>query len=385
MSGPHFGAVLSQAVAIAPSRKCKQGEQMNAIYLISDENLSDIAGLQAQRVAKQWDCDVHVFIERQNHAVKINEIAKNPRVFYHYEELSPFLPDGLPATQKWPHVVYLRLFAAQILKQYQRLLYIDADVLSIKSDPNIWNLTLPAGIGAVSDVATLNRPPYDIKNQTRAEWLEDIGVSSGLYLNSGVLLLDVEKMSQIDFSAELKQYFKSYPKAARFDQDFLASLFDGQWTELSPRMNFQAYNLELGFTKAVDPILIHFCRAAKPWHGWPDNGWRCPASPSYTQIYLDMFAEADLNPKEFERPNTLSRHRRIKYWLRNKLRSKGYVTKRERKDLKEWKAKAEGFANFYSDALRTNRFADDKRSKLPACNDNGFHDGRFARSLESRT
>ncbi|MFT3690400.1 glycosyltransferase family 8 protein [Paenirhodobacter sp.] len=356
---------------------------MNAIYLVTDDRLSDIAGLQAQRLAEQWQCDVHIFVERRDPAKSVREFRQNDRIRYHYEKLGDLVPEGLPEDRKWPRIVYMRLFAPSVLAQYDRLLYLDADILSLRAEPAIWNVELPAGIGAVSDIATLDSAPYDMKGVSREKWLASIGVTSGRYLNSGMLLIDTAKWLRIDFATELRRYFAAYPEAARYDQDFLAHLFDGRWTELSPRLNYQAYVMELGLTRAIAPVFVHFCRTQKPWYG-DSRGWRAPTAPGYTEIYQEMFRAAGLDPEDYTRPNKVNAVRRARYRLRLWLRRFGVISGRERRDIDTWQKRSDAFLHFMQNGLATGQFADESRKLLDAPRCAPVFDGRFAVGVENR-
>ncbi|CAM3256088.1 glycosyltransferase [Paracoccus nototheniae] len=357
---------------------------MHAIFMVTDERLSDIAAVQAKRIAQQWDCDVHVFVERRDPGIALREVRQDDRITYHYEELGHLLPEGLPEDRKWPKIVYLRLFAPSVLPHYDRLLYLDVDILSLRAEPAIWDVDLPAGLGAVSDIATLERAPYDIKALTRDEWLATIGVTSGRYLNSGVLLIDTARWAQYDFAQVLLEYFRRFPDAVRFDQDFLAHLFDGRWTELSPRMNYQACVLELGLMGAVGPVFVHFCRTHKPWHG-DTSGWRAPTDPRYTELYRQMLMAEGLDPAAHLRPSTVNALRRCRYGLRAWMRRRfGLVTARERRDMRHWQDRSRAFERFMRDGLASGRFADETRATMENRLSPPVFDGRFAVAAESR-
>ncbi|WP_169310889.1 glycosyltransferase family 8 protein [Cereibacter changlensis] len=355
----------------------------NAIYLVVDENLSDIAGLQAERVARQWECDVHIFVERRDLSAEVRQFQADGRIFYHFEELGRFLPAGLPEDNKWPKIVYLRIFAPQVLSGYKRLLYIDADVLSMWANPVIWELSLPSGLGAVCDLATLKRPPADEKRLTREEWLSDIGVKSGRYFNSGVLLIDPQKWLTIDFTKKLAEYFRLHPNAVRFDQDFLAHVFDGTWTELSPRFNYQAHTLECGMTEAVNPVFIHFSRTYKPWYG-RSTGWSAPTDPRFYDLYREMIIEAGLRPESYHRPARVNMIRQAKYALRAWLTQMGIKSRRETREIELWKKRGDQFREFMDAGLSSGRFSDETRTKLSAEQYPPVFDGRFAVGSDNR-
>lgn len=355
----------------------------NAIYLVVDENLSDIAGLQAQRIARQWECDVHIFVERRNAAASVRQFQATGRIHYHFDELTKFLPRGLPEDIKWPKIVYLRIFAPHILKAYQRLLYIDADILSMRSDKSIWELPLPSGLAAASDTATINRAPADLKNVSRRDWLDDIGVKSERYLNSGVLLIDPGKWLPIAFPQKLTSYFLAHPNATRFDQDFLSWVFDGSWTELGPRFNHQTEDLKYGLTEALEPVFIHFCGSYKPWRCEPEE-WRAAISPIYHEIYRNMIREAGLDTNLFRHQQRVKLSKRIKYRFRAWLSSIGLQSRVEKRARAKWQRCFKEYSNFVENGLATGRFADETRTYLGGRKYPPIFDGRFVLGSDSR-
>lgn len=350
---------------------------MDAFYMVVDEGLSDIASAHALHLVSLWECDVHIFIERRGEG-SVREVD-HPMIKYHHDRLMPMLPAGLPGDEKWPNIVYLRLFAPQLLTDYRRLIYLDADVLCLKIDKVVWSIPLPFGIGMVSDYATLDKAPYDLKCITRREWLNSIGVSSDLYANSGMLIIDPATFSKHDFQAELKRYFAAFPSAARYDQDFLNHKFDGVWTELGPRFNYQAAILELGYTDIVGPVFVHFCRRQKPWWGQEDNFYS-PTDPRFTEAYDDILSASGFDPASYRRKNYVKLERRLKYKLYRWLGTKGKEVSRARKALKDWHVQSTFLYNFLNDSLRSGRFADERRTSIPLTGEIPWFDGRFVKT-----
>ncbi len=195
--------------------------QPHAIFFVVDEELADLAGAAAVQMSSLWDCDFHIFVERRDPACTLREIGGG-RIRYHYDRLARFLPAGLPEFGRWPRIVYLRLFAPQLLTGYRRVLYLDADTLAFEGDPAIWDVPLPSGLGAVDDLGLVATGP---EGCDRAAWLRGIGVTSGRYANSGVLLIDPALWVGTDFAAALSRFFAAFPGASYPDQDFLAHHF----------------------------------------------------------------------------------------------------------------------------------------------------------------
>lgn len=302
---------------------------MNAFYFVIDENLVEVVNAQAYHIAKTWACDVHIFIEKQNKNTSNIEVNYNNKIKYHYNLLMQFLPQNLPNSSKWPLIVYLRLFAPRFLKGYNRVLYLDADILSIRVAQNIWTIPLPYGVGAVTDYGSLQVPPRPFDKLSRSEWLQHIGVTSSSYLNSGVLLIDVSKWVQINFTAELKMYFDKYPHAVCFDQDFLASFLNGNWTDIGPIFNYQAVLLNSGLSNAIAPVFVHFSQPEKPWYGWIESG-STNLDPYFGKIYRDLLTEINIDPSLHERAITTKFAKKIKTRLRKALSVFGLRSQKEK-------------------------------------------------------
>lgn len=347
---------------------------MHAIYFVVDEVLADQASAAALQMSLHWDCDFHIFIERRNPTARINEI-RSDRITYHYERLGGFLPNDLPEVERWPRIVYLRLFAPQLLSGYRRLLYLDADILAVGSDPALWKTPLPHGLGAVADLAMLERGPY---GADRAKWLESVGVRSGRYANSGVLLIDPAIWNNIGFAAMLPQYFAAHPTSRYPDQDFLSHVFDGRWTELSPRYNWQGGVLHWGLTRAVAPVFVHFCMVVRPWHG-PQAPWLTPNDPAYIDYYDRVFQNAGLPIAPYRKTFRLPRLRSAKYALLAWLSRKGIASRREKSRRAQWQRDHLSLRSYIERGLAEARFAADDRTALDPAAPQPFWDGRFIR------
>ncbi len=352
---------------------------MNAFYFVTDEAFAYVANAHAQWLRTLWpDCDVHIFIERRDALKSIMEI-QDERIIYHYEELSPFLPTGLPHSKYWPTIVFLRMFAPRLLQQYHRLCYIDSDILCMYRDDVLWNIDLPSGIGMVADYATIYRAPANIGEMPRDEWLASINVRSGRYANSGMLLIDPKIFSTYHFEDTLAGYFKEFPAADRFDQDFLNFYFDGVWTEIGPRFNYQAGIMEFGYERIIDPVFMHFCRPVKPWYG-KEHKWRAATDPRFYGFYRTILENGGYDIRDYAREFPLPFIRRIRYSLRAWLSCHGYPSRRELRERAKWSRRAALLHEYVNNGLRDGRFADERtRVSIAETTIIPIFDGRFLR------
>lgn len=326
-----------------------------AIYFVVDPRLAAIALAIADKVNQLWSVDVHVFIE----GLKPDEIrptAPQPSIFCHFNELDPLLPDDLPEDEKWPRVVYARIFAPQLLRKYRKLLYLDADILPVASDHSIWNVAGEFALCAVRDFAT---PVVAAQvGLTETQWLNAIGVQSNAYFNSGVLLIDVNRWVQIEFGTKLVDYVTRYSQNMRFfDQDFLNFVFQERWGELSPRWNFQACFFNLDVDSYCEPLFIHFNKVEKPWLGQFSAG--VEDTDKLGHDYLTALCAShgfDLAPfRRIKKINPLSR---LKYFIRSKSSTLGLQSGKERRLRKAAERLRDSLFVHVSGAVASKRFYD---------------------------
>lgn len=349
---------------------------MNAIFMIVNDPFVDVASAHALHLVNLWQCDVHIFIERRDPDLQVREVS-DPRIIYHYDRLMGFVPSGLPGTKRWPNIVYCRFFAPLLLTQYTRLMHLDADMLCLKADPSVWDIDLPSGLGAVPEFATWDRDLYARMGTTPEDWMRSVGVHSGHCLNGGFLMIDPQRFNQHDYAALLPQYFARFPNAKQNDQDFLNHFFDGSWTQLGPRFNFQARLMQLGYLNIVDPVILHFNRRIKPWHG-RQGDWCEAGSPADATLFDPVMSNAGFAPAEYHAYEQLAWERRVKYSILRRLARNGIVTKQERRSRKDWARREANFRENMNTALAEHRYADERRTSLPPTPYQPEFDGRFA-------
>jgi lipopolysaccharide biosynthesis glycosyltransferase len=181
----------------------------------------------------------------------------------------PFeLLHGFP-TRQFHYSCWYRVLLPDLLPKLNRALYLDCDVIVTDDLESLWATDLSGKLFGASTNPVLP-PMYTAVRETLG--LKDFRD----YLNSGVLLLDLDKM-RIDGSIEkLRTYATAHPDNNCPEQDALSDLMRGRWLSLHPRWNAQAvmYELpaeELPFPKVVvdealaRPAVIHFNGPFKPW------------------------------------------------------------------------------------------------------------------------
>lgn len=306
-----------------------------AFYITVDDGYVGIGMAQARRLSRLWGLDVHVFIEGAG-GIERDEIGQDG-IFVHRNLMQGLIPDDLPSTKNWPRIVYGRIFAPYVLPQYDRLIYIDADVFPLCAAPELLTLDLPGGIAAVQDGSTITGAPHTV-GLSRDAWRRNIGLEHQRYFNAGVMLIDHRSWLATDFTAELMAFMDRYGAGARMqDQDFLNHHFQGRWTELSPRFNYQKAHFNYGYERLFPPVFLHFSSFQKPWlkPDHPDS-----VHGQFFPVYQEMFAQAGIDYRDYLQKRRESAVRKWRTALRYRASQAGIMTSKEKRQRREWQEKS---------------------------------------------
>ena len=206
---------------------------------------------------------------------------------------------GMPVFRYFTREMYYRLFAGRKLPDENRVLYLDPDILIRGSLTSMYETDIEGNVLAgVEDFA--------IKTLLSAH-KEELGFAEEeKYINSGVLLMDLEKLRRsfceedIYRVAEEKKEHLKYP-----DQDMINLIFRGKIKVLE-----RCYNYNTGYGSAKEmlkyvaggfikekkyPVIVHYMGASKPWH--PDY---CGKFGKEYRRYLKKYPDPDTK-KEWKR------------------------------------------------------------------------------------
>lgn len=187
------------------------------------------------------------------------------------------IPEAL-VSARWPLSAFTRLYAGELLPDsVDRVLYLDCDTI-IKGDlseVDTWNVS-----GNVF---------WGIKDCIGKEYKKNIGIgSNGLYVNAGVLLINLKELRKVSIKEKLSAYMSQYEKLINYaDQDVLNGAFNGTIGVLPPQYDVMTiaatysykdivrlrkptnYYSEEEINDAVaNPIIIHYTtnmRTVRPW------------------------------------------------------------------------------------------------------------------------
>lgn len=177
------------------------------------------------------------------------------------------LMEGFP-TAKFHYSCWYRILLPDLLPDLDRIVYLDCDIVVTDDVRPLWETDLGDKLFGAC-VNPLYRPMH---KAVRAMGVPD----NRDYLNSGVLLLDLERLRYERLGEHLRDYAVEHPDNACPEQDALSVLYQGKWMPLHPRWNVQTATLDLSPRKlplprseveeAVSrPAVLHFNGPFKPW------------------------------------------------------------------------------------------------------------------------
>ena len=181
---------------------------------------------------------------------------------------------------------YYRLFIPSVIKEYDKILYLDSDILVLKDVAFLYNADLHGHILAGVD---------DVYGQEVTNHEKRIGIKDGYHsINAGVVIMDVKQFREKDVcNRALELLYEDYGKPERkyllADQDLLNVLLVDDIERLDPRWNFmwrymwEDHLLDKEYKKqymlaSKEPWIIHYAGAEKPWKN--------PARP-FADIYWE--------------------------------------------------------------------------------------------------
>lgn len=199
---------------------------------------------------------------------KIKEVVRkwnSEIIVYH---ITPEIFKGFPPPGNYSIACYLRLLSPTLLRQLDKVLYLDCDLVINGSIRELWNLDITKySMGALHD-ATLS---YNIvKDYIGYDYYKEG------YINSGVLLINLKYWRENNIQEKLVNFLNTHTVKLP-DQDALNIILHGTIKFLHPKWNchvgyFAFPPLVIKEQKKYikdlwdKAVIIHFTGPTKPWY-----------------------------------------------------------------------------------------------------------------------
>lgn len=192
---------------------------------------------------------------------------------YHVVTIDEAWFSGAPTLRYYSRAMYYRLLAGRILPaQLDRILYLDPDMLITGSIRPLYDTDMGENLYA----ACIHKGLVDFStpvNKIRLSTYETEG-----YFNSGMLLMNLERIREIVFPQVIFDYVKqNHALLILPDQDVLNSLYGRHILALDEQLyNYDARKYREYLLSSSgehdktwvmqNTVVLHFCGKKKPWH-----------------------------------------------------------------------------------------------------------------------
>ena len=306
------------------------------ICLSADDNYAPYLAVTIQSIKENADSDFYDIcviddgISAQNKKRILSLVDDTFSI--RFIDIKPYLAnvsrDVFVTNAHFTQASYFRLFIPQIFAKYAKILYLDCDLVVHHNLKELFAQDLGGkAVGAVLDIEMYRQ--YFIKLGTIPDYLQNTlkMKSPKKYFQSGVLLLDIQKLRQMDFVAKALQRLQEIGNPRFVDQCVLNSLFDGDVCFLEPKWNVEwhiPYYIQFldrqlpedmyfaYMNSRKNPYIVHYCGGVKPWKDkevdLADIWWKyARLTPFYEDFLFALFKQ-----KSSMNESTFKLH--LKYW-----------------------------------------------------------------------
>lgn len=164
------------------------------------------------------------------------EVKYGCKIFFHHVDAPSWL-HNLPSVRFFSFGTFLRLFLPDILKNINKVIYLDCDICVTADIADLWSFNLSG---------------------------KSIGVDDTLF-NAGVIIFDLDKIRQnYDLAKQTLEFLNAHPRTRLLDQDALQSVFENDCSVFDRKWNITSpHHKEFTDMKGI----FHFTWV-KPWNVW---------------------------------------------------------------------------------------------------------------------
>lgn len=160
----------------------------------------------------------------------------------------------------YSETIYYRLFIPSMFPEYEKAIYLDADIVLQDDVAKLYDLDLGTNLVAgVTDQVINSVPEFRVYSK------DGLGIEPKNYFNSGVLVMNLREMRKAKIEEKFLYRLLNYNlDTAAPDQDYLNTLCKGRVLYLP-----ETWNKMPDYGEKIDASeihLIHYNMYRKPWH-----------------------------------------------------------------------------------------------------------------------
>jgi len=169
-----------------------------------------------------------------------------------------YIEDKLPNMFHFGLAAWYRLFIQSLFPQYKKVLYLDCDIIVLGDISELYFTNLEGNnIAGVIENWILHSPIFSLYTK------EAVGVESKNYINSGIMIMDLEKFREEKIEENFVELINKYNfDVIDPDQAYINYLCRGKIKYLP----FEWNRTPLENIECLNPKIIHYALGFKPWH-----------------------------------------------------------------------------------------------------------------------
>lgn len=189
----------------------------------------------------------------ENQNTKIEFVDLN----YYLEELQ----NKFYTRDYYSNATYYRLFIPNLYPQYDKVLYLDCDIVILGDISKLYNVDLEDNLIGAAHCEVMGL----FKNFS--EYAEKvIGMRSYKdYINAGVLLMNLDEMRKMDFQSKFIYLLENIKFTVAQDQDYLNRMCKGRIKYVDQSWEVEPHPSNTP-KERKDLNLVHYLLIYKPWH-----------------------------------------------------------------------------------------------------------------------
>lgn len=170
------------------------------------------------------------------------------------------IKDKLYTRDYYSKTTYFRLFIPELYPQYDKVLYLDSDIVILSDIADLYNVDIEDNLVAAA--------PDDVIQTIEVfqEYAEKVvGVADyHNYFNAGILLMNLDQLRKFKFQEKFLYLLETVKFSVAQDQDYLNRLCKGRVKLIENTWDRMPIGGDT--VKREDLNLIHYNLAFKPWH-----------------------------------------------------------------------------------------------------------------------
>lgn len=170
------------------------------------------------------------------------------------------IKDKLYTRDYYSKTTYFRLFIPELYPQYDKVLYLDSDIVILSDIADLYNVDMEDNLVAAA--------PDDVIQTIEVfqEYVEKVvGVADyHNYFNAGILLMNLDQLRKFKFQEKFLYLLETVKFSVAQDQDYLNRLCKGRVKLIENTWDRMPIGGDT--VKREDLNLIHYNLAFKPWH-----------------------------------------------------------------------------------------------------------------------